>query len=104
MQPNKCNFILIYSKYPFIFFNTIFFFWFISSKENQTELGHYRSEEDILDRLENGTDYTKRSVEVESMESLDDPDDFFGSVHKESNKKTEWRLKTDTISKINIDE
>ena len=52
-------------------------------------MGHYRSEEDILDRLENGTDYTKRTVEVESMESLDDPDDFFGCVPKESTKKTE---------------
>ena len=40
-------------------------------------------------RLGNGTDYIKRSVEVESMESLDDPDDFFGCVPKESTKKTE---------------
>ena len=67
----------------------IVFFSFFSSKENQTELGHYRSEEDILDRLGNATDYTKHSVEVESMESLDDPDDFFGCVPKESTKKTE---------------
>jgi len=39
--------------------------------------------------LENDTDYGKRAAEVESMESLDDPDDFFGCVTTESIKNTE---------------
>ena len=57
-------------------------------KENSTGLEHYRSEEDILDKLENDTDYGKQAAEVESMESLDDPDDFFGFTVIESVNET----------------
>ena len=66
--------------------------FFISIKENQTGLGHYRSEEDILDQLGNDTVFGKRAAEVESMESLDDPDDFFGCTATESVNKNDWMI------------
>ena len=50
--------------------------------------------------MENDTDYGKRAAEVESMESLDDPDDFFGCATTESIKNRDWNLSIHIMSKL----
>ena len=77
------------NQYSVYFASCIFIMTYsLLIKENSTGLEHYRSEEDILDKLENDTDYGKQAAEVESMESLDDPDDFFGFTVIESINET----------------
>ena len=45
-------------------------------QENRTGLGHYRSEDSILDQMENHIS-NKYKDDVESIDTLD-PDEFFG--------------------------